>query len=133
MYNFRFLLKVSDNNKLAIHVALSINNYGEHNKVINNTDKTKQEIENNIFCVGYEVGTKSLGETVKMECRLGEKTDRFWFLFVYLFSVYCSLRGRRILVNWARYKLYEWEEEKTRTGSKGIFQFQSQDRYDTYI
>lgn len=43
------------------------------NKVINNTDKTKQEIENNIFYVGYEVGTKSLGETVKTECRLGRE------------------------------------------------------------
>ena len=80
-------MKVSDNNKLAIHVALSINNYGEHNKVINNTDKTKQEIENNIFYVGYEVGTKSSGETVKTKCRLGRETGRFWVLFVFvLFS-----------------------------------------------
>ena len=74
-------MKVSDNNKLAIHVALSINNYGEHNKVINNTDKTKQEIENNIFCVGYEVGTKSLGETVKTECRLGREN---WQVFGFI-------------------------------------------------
>lgn len=54
-------------------MGLSIINYGEHNKVINNTDKTKQEIENNIFCVGDEVGTKSSGETVKTECRLGRE------------------------------------------------------------
>lgn len=125
-------MKVSDNNKLAIHVVLSINNYDEHNKVINNTDKTKQEIENNIFCVGYEVGTKSLGEMVKTECRLGrENWQVLGFICICpVFSVYCS---RRILLNWARYKLYEWEDEKTRTGSKGIFQFQAQDHYDTYI